>query len=54
MQFPEKQMSQAKLPAALFAFSASNGGAFLPSVSHNWPLMDKDRVLLLFFRLYLQ
>jgi hypothetical protein len=55
MQFPGKQMSQAKLPAAVFGlFRHQNGGAFLPALSHNLAAMDKDRGLLLFFRLYLQ
>lgn len=43
-----------KVAAALFAFSASIGSAFLPALSHNLAAMDKDRGLLLFFRLYLQ
>ncbi len=47
-------MSQAKLPAALFGPPASDGGAFLTALSHNLTAMDKDRGLLLFFRLYLQ
>jgi hypothetical protein len=51
MQSQEKQMSQAKLLAVLFG-SPGNQMAELPCpLSHT---MDKDRGLLLFFRLYLQ